>query len=264
MICILFFVLDDSIDFLKKLMLMPMDLLLLQSTAEGSFETWHHGGTWFISCLLFCYFMTPFAIDGLKKVTGRGLRNLMVIIYFVSSYIPIVIKVMEYESVYSSNIYRGAQFLLGMIIARLCLMNYFDRKENKSEKIFVVLLAILAIGITILDQVGGNYLYYNFFVILIFAGLIICGVLTTNGVFLKMLITFKPLEYFNSIAYEIFLSQFFCFKITNKIVRKYSGLDTSIIKTLIAAIICFGLAVILHEIVTKPCVTMLKRRNMRR
>lgn len=53
-VAILFY-LDNSITNIDVILL-PVESLGLQAEFTGSFDIGHNGGTWFVSCLLICYF----------------------------------------------------------------------------------------------------------------------------------------------------------------------------------------------------------------
>lgn len=72
-ICLIYLIfnIDTEFSLLKKIIVLPMDMLMLQSSVNGTFGTLHHGGTWFVSCLFFCYLLSPFLIEVIKQISMR-------------------------------------------------------------------------------------------------------------------------------------------------------------------------------------------------
>lgn len=55
----------------QVLVLAPIELLGLQSFFTSLFPYNHNGGTWFISCLLFCYILFPCLIVPIQRLRDR-------------------------------------------------------------------------------------------------------------------------------------------------------------------------------------------------
>ena len=75
----LFIVIYNKESVESLLLLLPIELLGLQSCFSSLFPVSHNGGTWFISCMMLCYFVFPFLqwiIDNMpfrsKYILGGG------------------------------------------------------------------------------------------------------------------------------------------------------------------------------------------------
>lgn len=262
-IVIFFFVFDNTISLLNKCMLIPMDIMMLQSTVDGSFSTLHHGGTWFVSCLFMCYLLTPFLVEVLKQLETKKVLKLGVCIYLICAYIPYIVRVMGYRNVYSNVIYRSLQFFIGLIIAAIYIKQ--NSSEIKRYKKFAYIMLLISIIILLLVQsnIDNNFQkneHYSCLIMLISIALIyISSFAKGRKHWLQKIVNSKLIKYANEIAYEFFLSQFFCFQITTKIVMKFPILNKNIVKILLSFVICSIIAIILHEVITKGCKKFLNK-----
>lgn len=57
---------------LQSILILPVELLGLQSVFSSLFSVSHNGGTWFISCIILCYLCFPFLLTMLKQMCGKG------------------------------------------------------------------------------------------------------------------------------------------------------------------------------------------------
>lgn len=63
-----------------NLLLLPLELLGIQAPFHGSMLIGHNSGTWFVSCLLFCYLLFPLMAEITKK-TKKILRLLYLFLF---------------------------------------------------------------------------------------------------------------------------------------------------------------------------------------
>lgn len=60
---------------IQNIALAPIEMLGIQTVFSSLFEYTHNGGTWFISCILFCYLVFPFIQMCMKQLkTKRKLQ----------------------------------------------------------------------------------------------------------------------------------------------------------------------------------------------
>lgn len=243
--------LDQSIQPIQKVIIFPMDIMMLQSTVDGAFGTWHHGGTWFVSCLFFCYLLTPVLVTFIRKLCNKQRVLLISILYVAAAYMPIASHLAGYSTLYSSVIYRCVQFFIGMLLAGI----YMENKEKFTSMCTVYIVVALWVtlfgGITLLDSMGGSFQDYDFFAIPLFALLMLTSCYLKENVF-GWLARSRIFRYMNSICYEFFMAQSICFKITNKLAAICDWVDNTFCKTITAGMICVGTAVLMHELITKP------------
>lgn len=141
---LIYFFTDKELSWFRKIMLFPMDIFMLQSSVGGSFNTWHHGGTWFVLCMLFCYLVMPFGIVFIKQLNKKWCIAGIVISGMIISYMQIVAHVMGYDYIYiyANVIYHCLEFLIGMLLARMYIVK--GQKEKYSRKKIYICLAIFS------------------------------------------------------------------------------------------------------------------------
>lgn len=245
MICIIYLLWDRELTLLKKIILLPMDLSLMQASVDGSFDTWHHGGTWFISCLFFCYVLSPFIVSVLQTISPKGCIVLAGGLGAVDAYMELATHIMQYSSIYSSMIFRAMEFIIGMCLAKLCVNSKSDDSRNWTKAAF--LAVVLTGGISVLSFLGGSFRDYGFFAIPVFCLILKYSAFSTFEKGAQKIVQSRAFAYANKIAYEFFLAQFFCFKITNRM-----SLHSSFLKTIVAFFVCVIIAIILHEVISIP------------
>ena len=217
----------------------------MQSSVDCSFSTWHHGGTWFISCLFFCYVLSPFIISVLGTISSKGCIILASGLGAMDAYTGLATHILGYSNIYSNMIFRAMEFVIGMCLAKFCTNSKLDNSKNLIKSAF--LAGALTVGISALSFLGGGFRDYGFFAIPIFCLLLKnSAFLEFDGVWQKI-VQCRIFSYANKIAYEFFLAQFFCFKIANGM-----NLHSSFLKTVVAFLICVIIAIALHEIISRP------------
>ena len=123
-------------------------LLLKVWSTNGSFAMYFNGLSWFISALLFCYFLSPFLLEGIRNI------NNSIIIFLIVSFIRVAIEeliengaknFMNFNFHYGPVI-RLMEFYLGMLIIPLFIKIkcFLDKKQNKiCLKIFFTFIQVI-------------------------------------------------------------------------------------------------------------------------
>ena len=250
---------DNTIKTSDKFILLPMDLLMLQSTVSDSFMSLHHGGTWFISCLAFCYIITPSVIHYLKQLNDTGYIKLLCCLTFLNAYMFPVTQHMDYAGevgIYDSVIYRGVEYIIGMIIAAMYVSNseyITDKKREHNNIIIGLLFLVLLFAMTHGTFLRSAYLTLPIFIILIMKIL----VMNEDGIFAKIC-TSRVTKAINKIAYEIFLAQFFCFTITKFLTVKYQ-LTNQVLAFIVSLILALVIAFLMNKLISIPGKSILQK-----
>lgn len=259
-ICLIYLIFDKNISWIKKILLFPMDAMMLQSSVDGTFGVLHHGGTWFISCIFICYIITPFIVPFFTKLNNKECIILWFVLYIIDSYMAINVHIMHFSNIYSNILFRCIEFILGMLLCKLYidLRNRISDKHCKIKSYLVFILFVIIISI--FHGIGGSYRDYVFLAIPLFALLI------WNSIFIEYkeksnkIFESKIFKYTNEIAYEFFLGQFFCWSASKKICD-FIGFNNEYLMVIIAFLICYAIAVALHEIITKKIKKLLTRED---
>ena len=75
----------------QNLVLLPIEVLGLQSVFSTLFPVSHNGGTWFISCLLFAYLAFPLMQEIVKQMTTRTKWMALAICSAILFWSPLVV-----------------------------------------------------------------------------------------------------------------------------------------------------------------------------
>lgn len=234
-----------------RLILLPMDLMLLQSTVSGSFMSLHHGGTWFVSCLAFCYIITPSVIGYLKQLDSSNCLKLICFLAFIDAYIFPVTQHMDYAGkvgVYDNVIYRGIEYIIGMLIAAIYISKNCDSSKKRKYNNIATLLLFVVLNWA---MAHGTFLRSAYLTLPIFILLTINVLEIDNDSYLVRIASSGIVKAINKIAYEIFLAQFFCFSMTMWIVGKYQ-LTNQLLIFVLSLIICITIALLMNKLISVP------------
>lgn len=133
-IYLLYLVFFNNLSLAKNILIAPYEILLLQSHFNSVFNVLHNGGTWFISCLAFSYFMYPFLQLLLKQIKRNKLK-LALILYVICSAAPFVVYTFEISNIYSHPFFRTIEFFIGMIMASFFMD--IDNSQFETKKLYV-------------------------------------------------------------------------------------------------------------------------------
>ena len=70
-VAVLFCILIATESLQDQLLLLPTEVLSLQTIYTSLLSVTHNNGTWFISCIVFCYFVYPILAIMFKKLKSR-------------------------------------------------------------------------------------------------------------------------------------------------------------------------------------------------
>lgn len=233
-----------SID--RVLLLFPIETLGTQSVFSSLFGYSHNGGTWFISCILICYFLYPFLQEIVKNTTRKTHIILLCLCAFLLLYSPIVTYYLDNVSdIYSNPFFRALEFLIGVILASMKLDYASSKIVNKiiySWLAVSITFIIMIFAITIAVDKGfavGNYMLYNWICLPCFS-LILLGI---SGVSNKSLEKSKLINYLSGLAYVFFLAQLFSNKICKFIIQLFD-IKSNFMKILLGWGICIVIAIV--------------------
>lgn len=252
---VIFFCAVGAQKVVDNLILIPVEALCLQSFYDSLFFYAHNNGTWFISCLVFCYFLFPWLILLFRQWKAATKVSAIILLVLLLSYFPYVADRFDTASLYTNPFFRLLEFATGMLIA---MTNTSIRDDDsrilkliRNPFAFVMSLVLLFVGVSLLCS---NKMYYFWLPIVFF----------TPALFGAGQIKFPPawnnkvLLYSSSISYAFFLGQILVWLPLRIIVYHYSALFSNIMIILLSLSLCIILAIALHEIIEKPAGKWLK------
>ena len=241
----------------QNLVLLPIELLGLQSVFSTLFPVSHNGGTWFISCLLFAYLAFPLMQEIVKQMTTRAKWMSLAICTAILFWSPLVVHTFKTDSIYSNPFFRGLEFFIGVLLCSLPIRDGFA-KILATWKALLVEVLLLVAGISIAVRLNifvGNYMLYDWIVIPLFA----CMILTLASLKSLRLQNSKVLRYASAASYAFFLAQTFNTEIENWLFAA-CDIQNNVLQIVMSVALCAVMAIALHELVEKPCAKVLKKK----
>ena len=239
---------------MDNVLLIPVELFCFQSFYESLFSYAHNAGTWFISCLLFSYFLFPWFVNLLKNLSRSQLVFALFVVVLLLSYSPYVAERFHTARLYANPFFRLLEFVSGMMIA---MIN--SEKQNSIEWLrrlrsplaFSLSSLLLFVGITFL---GYFHIYLNWLPIICFSIILIgAGYLIFPSSFNN-----KTVRYLSSISYAFFLGQTFVFVPWRYLLGRYNYTVNNMMLIVCSFIACMFFAVVLHELVENRISSWLK------
>jgi len=245
----------------QNIIIAPIEILLLQSFFDSLFAMLHNSGTWFISCLLFCYLLFPWLKEMLIQLATKKWL-IFFLLYFITALSPFVVKAFGISSIYSNPVFRLFEFAIGMIIA-----DYAIKNSNKTKKytIFYLTIALttLFIGINLLNQNAlftNDYPMYNIISVPVFAVLIYFMTYMNNKTIIRISSS-SLIQYLSKISFSFFLAQFFTFSIIKKLLTfSWFSYHTNIVLILVSLLINLLISILMYELIEKPFEKILTKK----
>ena len=241
----------------QNLVLLPIEVLGLQSVFSTLFPVSHNGGTWFISCLLFAYLAFPLIQEIVKQMSTRTKWIVLAVCVAVLFWSPLVVHTFKTDSIYSNPFFRGLEFFFGVLLCSLPIRTRIA-KILATWKALIVETLLLVAGISVAVRLNifvGNYMLYDWIVIPLFA----CMILTLAGFKSPRLQESAVLRYASAASYAFFLAQTFNTEIENWLFAT-CGIQNNVLQITVSVTLCTLMAIALHELVEKPCAKVLKKK----
>lgn len=231
---------------IENVVLAPVELLGIQSVFVALDQTSHNGGTWFVSCILLCYLVFPFATLCIRQMSEKGKWGLLGLCSFILLYSPFVRRLFELHTIYGNPFFRILEFTIGVILAA-CKMNTERFRFLYTKRVCLLESILLFIGVTIAFKLGiaqYDYMLYSWVGLPAFCLMM----LSLSHTKWPRLQNARVLTYLSAITYSFFLAQFFVWPLVRKV-----GIHNNVVRILVAFMVCFVIAAVFHACVEKPC-----------
>jgi len=237
----------------QNLLLLPVEMLGLQSVFSSLFEVSHNDGTWFISCLLLSYLAFPLMQEAVKQMSTRAKYVALGICTLALFWAPLVVHAFSTESIYANPFFRGLEFFIGVLLCSLPVKSKLWGTWKAFFVELIVLVGLVSAGAHFHVAVG-NYMLYDVIAVPAFA----CMVLTLARLKSPKLQDSAVLRYGSAVTYAFFLVQTFNTEMERWIFSTW-GIQNKAVMIVISVVLCGLMAVVLHHIVEKPCARLGKR-----
>ena len=237
----------------QNLLLLPVEMLGLQSVFSSLFEVSHNDGTWFISCLLLSYLAFPLMQEAVKQMSARAKYVALGICMLALFWAPLVVHAFSTASIYTNPFFRGLEFFIGVLLCSLPVQSKFWGAWKAFFVELIALVGLVSAGVQFHFSVG-NYMLYDVVAVPAFA----CMVLTLARLNSPRLQGSAVLRYMSAVTYAFFLVQTFNTQIENWIFSA-GGIQNNVLRIVISVVLCSLMAVVLHHVVERPCARLGKR-----
>lgn len=245
---------------IEELLLFPVEIIGIQSVYSSLFAFSHNSGSWFISCILICYFLFPLLQIITQKMNDRNKIVLIFVLSAILLWSPFVRHYFRLQSIYSNPFFRALEFSIGVLISQLNLSSGPKKIIIFLRKPFVciVSMACLIIGITVARQnnIPADFMLYNWVALPCFVSLMV----SLGSYNFTMLQDSKVIKYLSELSFCVFLGQIIYVWYFVKYVLQYIGCEANIMKILVSFMIVFCIANVLHYFVEIPSSKYLKQR----
>ena len=256
-VSVIYVIFLDNTSLLQKVMIAPAEILGIQSAFPDTFSISHNGGTWFISCILFCYFVFPGMMSVFEKINEKKKRTFLGVIVLILLYAPLLVAGCDLGGIYSNPFFRILEFALGVLLELIMNAPVMIEKTSRLQNGWIVLVEflILVLGVSMAVRLGiapGNYMLYSWIGIPVFACMLIS--LSKSSIVWKLNpITqlIRGILFMSDISYAVFLAQFFVWPL-ERYILKLTGICSNGVKICLAVILCMLLAISMYFLVEKP------------
>lgn len=187
----------------KNLINGAINLLLLQAWS-GKTTFSYNGATWFLSALLFCYFLAPFLLRLAKNI--RTSCFLFVFIYLARTAVEYVVTAFPGEfwsiSIHSFPIIRALEFAMGMMLVPL-FMRINERDWGEHAYLAMSAIEIAALAGALWATIHYNGIWRRSGFLLPYSALLF--VFAFDRGLLSRLLSWKAVKRFSEIQFEFFI-----------------------------------------------------------
>lgn len=243
---------------IDEIILFPVEFLGIQSVYSSLFSFSHNSGSWFISCILICYFLYPLLQNITKEMTIRNRIVLIFVLSVILLWSPFVQHYFHLQKIYSNPFFRALEFSIGILVSQLnlegrpCKLILFLRKPF----ICVTTVVCLIVGVTVarMNYVSTDFMLFNWVALPCFVSLMV----SLGRYNFTKLQDSKVIKYLSELSFCFFLGQIIYVWYVVKYALQYIGCETNIMKIFVSFMIVFCIANILHYFVEVPSSKYLK------
>ena len=244
------------------LILLPIDLTGTQSTFFSLFDYSHHGGTWFISCILICYLAYPYLQSVLSRISDHTRRWILVLLICFELWAPVVRIWFDLDmvSLYANPFNRLIEFTIGILLSQISAPRLIQGIRSKGAAIMWVLgicLVFVAL-VTVKRFIGipADYMVISGIAIPLYSVIML---ILSHDCFVDAQPS-KTVLYLSELSFTFYLCQVLPLWKLTSFLCGLAGTDANVVKIILSLVLCTVGAVAIHELVEKPSSGFLKRK----
>lgn len=234
--------------------LSPIELFGIQSIYNSLFGILHNGGTWFVSCMLFCYFIYPIIQTIIDNLKFKYKIILLFVLYFIVIYSYYVVIRYGLDSNYSNPFFRCFEFLVGIIVASLL----FDHSQENSNNVFVLSFFLCISIYGCLIHFIFNISVLNTCIIYLTIPAICWLLVLSSNMRICCLEKSSLLSVLSGMSYQFYLIQMFLWPLSDKIVSVIN-VFFNVNKLVVSFLTCTALSFIIYKFYDNPIKKLIKK-----
>lgn len=249
---------------IEETVLLPVESLGMQSWFATLFPFSHNSGSWFISCIMVCYFVFPL-LDHLTRHLKQGSKKvLIVILSAVLLYSPFVQHYFDLPSLYDNPFFRVLEFTVGILVCQLNLsQSDSSRVIAMLRKHQIGLMSVICLVVGVMAarhfRLPADYMMYNCVALPCFVSLLF----SLGHHKFTLLAGWKVIPYLSGLSFPFYLSQIAAVWSGVQYGLSYTGWDNNVMRILVSAFLCFGLANIFRYAIDCPIGKYLKAKLLK-
>ena len=248
----------DTISFKQYLFYTPIELFGLQSVFSNVIGVFHNGGTWFISCLIFCYLVYPLIHNFVMRIQSiMKACILLLFLAFLLIYLPLYNNFTESLSLYTNSFVRLFEFTTGVVLARIVFDEKMIKTIDNRKNILSIIILIVIVVILILSFLNGSMFVKNNYIFFVIVIIFFSSITRIDFGRMSKIIT-----YASSLTYSFFVFQLIIWPPSIKVVSLL-GLDEWRYKSIIPVILLTLFCIVVHEIYEKPIQKLLRKKLLK-
>ncbi len=234
-------------------MLLPIDVIGIQTSYRTLFGILHNGGTWFVSCMLLAYLMYPIIKAAISSGKLWVQMTVLIVIHSLLVYSYFVIDQFSLDTLYSNPIARTAEFAIGVVFAEIVFSDCDNEQAQRKQKvslpsvISIVIMTVMSVIVYRLNQNDPNTMYYSYFVIPIILVAFLIGSVLQCQVLEKS----KILSALSGMSYQFFLMQLFLWDLTS-VVLGALNISGNVAKIVTSFVLCTVVSYTIYRFFDRP------------
>lgn len=162
----------------------------------------YNGASWFLSALIFCYFLAPLMLKAIKNIKVSSVLFFVIAfvryaLEFVNDYFPGAYWDLR---MHTSPLVRSLEFFLGMLMVPVCM---YLKEKYESKKILVTLWEILALLLTVAIAITKNEVWPRS--LFVFVSALLVFVYSFDAGLLSKFFSTKIFRLFGGIQFEFYI-----------------------------------------------------------
>jgi len=245
----------------QVILLAPIEALGLQTIFTSLFSYNHNAGTWFISCIIICYFIYPLLIGLVKLIPLKKKIMIICLLTVLLAYASFIVHYFSLANIYPNPFVRLLEFSIGVFLGGIWMENKGPMFSDRKNKTALLLLAVLlVVCISVFGKLNNNYDYDC----MMFSWIVVPS--SSLAVYIAAQVRKwhfgRIIRYLSGLSYCFYLAQLYSNTLSKYVIGRYDIRSNSV-KILVAWMICICIAVILHHLVELPLVSYLRNKMVK-